>query len=631
MSLTVPSPSNVLHARELFFQEGNVPSGLISDAVIRSWRRCADEGRTITEKVEYNTISRLPVSQLLERNRQLLVAAEPAISQLAGAVAGIGYGVLLTDACGAALAVCGSVDSGGRLMRKALRPGIDLSEQAIGTNAMSTAIAERQAVSIIGPEHFFSQNQVFQCAAAPIFDPKGTVIGSIDISRDGVGPNWPALPLVTECAISIETALFLQLPAYLTVSLNWTQNHLGATSPALLSFGPDGDIVAINSACRALIGLSSNATARHYNELFCGSFGELVTTLRRAHAPVVFRLQFGLSLYVQAIGHAAAKPFKKPMPPTKAADETPRQHEFGDDLIPARLASAERALAADLPVLIAGETGTGKEVAALALHRGSRNRQGPFVAINCAAIPRELIEGELFGYADGAFTGARRGGAKGKIEQAHQGTLFLDEVGDMPLELQTRLLRVLETREVNRLGDSLPCKVEFHLICATHQNLEQLIETGRFREDLYYRINGFALELPPLRSRSRIADLLSKVSAEEGISSHRLSSDTREILLAYKWPGNVRELRHAFRHAKAMCDDDTVISPSHLPERIRRAGAALMETREAETDRDEASLKDLATRAMEEALQNFDGNVTLAAQHLGVSRSTLHRWMKKKR
>ena len=630
MSLTIPFPSNVLRARELFFQEGNVPSGLISDAVIRSWRRCADEGRTITEKVEYNTVSRLPVSQLLERNQQLLAAAEPAISQLASAVAGIGYGVLLTDACGAALAVCGSADGGGRLMRKALRPGIDLSEQAIGTNAMSTAIAERQAVSVIGAEHFFSQNQVFQCAAAPIFDPKGTVIGSIDISRDGVGPNWPALPLVLECAMSIETALFLQLPAYLTVSLNWTQNHLGITSPALLSFGPDGDIVAINPACRTLIGLSSNVAARHYNELFSGSFGELVTTLRRADTPVALRLQFGLSLYVQAIGHVAAKTFKKSLSQAKAADEAPRQHEFGDDLIPARLARAERALAADLPVLIAGETGTGKEVAALALHRGSRNRRGPFVAINCAAIPRELIEGELFGYADGAFTGARRGGAKGKIEQAHQGSLFLDEVGDMPLELQTRLLRVLETREVNRLGDSLPCKVEFQLICATHQNLELLIEDGRFREDLYYRINGFALELPPLRSRSRMADLLAKLGAEEGIPSHRLSGDTRDILLAYKWPGNVRELRHAFRHAKAMCDDDEEISPSHLPERIKRAGAALIETPDAEMEREEASLKDLASRAMEEALQNFDGNVTLAAQHLGVSRSTLHRWMKKK-
>ncbi len=631
MSLTVPSPSNVLYARELFFQEGNVPLGLINDAVIRSWRRCVDEGRTIAERVEYNPVSRHPVSDLLARNRQLLVAAEPAMLQLADAVAGMGYGVLLTDACGAALAVHGSVDSGGRLMRKALRPGVDLSEHAIGTNAMATAIAERQAVSIIGAEHFFSQNHVFQCAAAPILAPDGTVIGSIDISRDGAGAHCPALPLVAECAVTIETALFLQLPAYVTVLLNWTQAYLGSTAPALLSFGPDGEIVALNPACRALIGLSPDRAVTHYEDLFCGGFGDFVTILRSADASVTLRLHFGLCLYARAISSIAAKPHKKPIWPASAAGVTPPLREFGDDRIPARLANAQRALAADLPVLITGETGTGKEVAALALHGGSRHKQGPFVAINCAAIPRELIEGELFGHADGAFTGARRGGAKGKIEQAHQGTLFLDEVGDMPLELQTRLLRVLETREVTRLGESATCKVDIQLICATHQNLEHLVETGRFRGDLYYRINGIALELPALRSRNRIGDLLRRVSEEEGISPELLSAEARHALLAHDWPGNVRELRYALRHAKAMRNGDEPVTLDHLPERVRRAGQASMNPAQDTAARDDALLKDMTARTTEEALRKFDGNVTLAAQHLGISRSTLHRWLKKKR
>lgn len=619
MSSIIPHNSGLLYARELLLRREAVPSGLVSDAVLRSWQRCLDEGMTATERVVYGPAAPHAVGALLETNRQLIAAAQPAMRELAEAAAGIGYGVLLTDARGVALAIHGPVERGGRLMRAALRPGTDLSERAIGTNAMAGAIAERRPMGVDGAEHFFSQNHVFECAAAPLFDPAGVLVGAIDLSRAAPGPRCDAVSMVADCAVAIEAALFLRLPAFLTVMLSWSHGHGRNRPRAMLAFGPDGEVVAINGACRALIGLAPGTRVGQYGELFCGRFGDFVVALRTSGAAIPLRTQSGLRLHAQVFGDPVVEVAAASAAPVAAAAR-PAMMEFGDDRIPARLAKARRALDADLPVLIVGETGTGKEVAARALHDGSRYGQGPLVALNCAAIPRELIEGELFGHAEGAFTGARRGGAKGKIAQADRGTLFLDEVGDMPPELQTRLLRVLETREVTRLGDSRAYKVDLQLICATHKNLEQLVEDGAFREDLYYRINGFVLELPAVRDRNGIAALLALVGEAEGISPARLGQAARATMLAYAWPGNVRELRYAFRYARAMCDDAELVTPEHLPERIRRAGAR--------ASQEGVSLKAAATRAMEAALRDADGSVTVAAQQLGVSRSTLHRWLR---
>lgn len=626
MSSVIPYSATALRAHKLFLGREAVPAGLVSDAVLRSWRRCMEEGRTATERVVYGPVAPRTVSTLLESNRQLIAAAAPAMRELAEAAAGIGYGVLLTDARGIALATHGPAERGGYLMRAALRPGIDLSESAIGTNAMAGAIAERLPMMVDGAEHFFAQNHAFQCAAAPVFDPGGMVVGAIDLSRDAPGPQCDVLSLVAECAAAVETALFLQLPAFVAVALSWRQHSGRDGRGAMVAFGPDGEIVAINPACRALAGLANGARASHYGDLFCGRFSDFVVALRTGAAPVPLRTHAGMGLYGGALaaGHTPGAAF--PSAARGAAGTTlpcAHQVEFGDDRMPGRLAKARRALAADLPVLVVGETGTGKEVAARALHDGSRRARGPLVALNCAAIPRELIEGELFGHAEGAFTGARRGGAQGKIAQADRGTLFLDEVGDMPSELQTRLLRVLETREVTRLGDALARKVDFQLVCATHKDLERLVEDGLFREDLYYRINGFVLELPPLRERNGLAVLFARLAEEEKIAPARFSQAVLAIMQAYAWPGNVRELRHALRYARAMCDDDAMVTAEHLPERMRRASAV-----SAQGAEQAASLKAAATRATEAALRDANGNVTDAARQLGVSRSTLHRWLR---
>jgi transcriptional regulator of acetoin/glycerol metabolism len=225
----------------------------------------------------------------------------------------------------------------------------------------------------------------------------------------------------------------------------------------------------------------------------------------------------------------------------------------------------------NLPVLIQGETGSGKEVFARQLHQASQRRERPFVAVNCAAIPENLIESELFGYVAGAFTGALSKGMQGLLEQADGGTLFLDEIGDMPLPLQTRLLRVLAEGEVAPLGASRSRAIDLQVICASHRDLEGLVAAGEFREDLYFRLNGARFQLPPLRERTDRLALINRILAEESTrcaEPMQLGGAALECLLGYRWPGNVRQLRNVLRYACAVCDSN-LIQVSHLPEQLR--------------------------------------------------------------
>ena len=264
-----------------------------------------------------------------------------------------------------------------------------------------------------------------------------------------------------------------------------------------------------------------------------------------------------------------------------------------------------------VPILLSGETGTGKEVFARALHELSHRYAGPFVAVNCAAIPEALIESELFGYRKGAFTGAARGGYRGRILQADGGTLFLDEIGDMPLALQARLLRVLEAREVVPLGGEQAVNVDLQVVSATHRDLEAAVRAGRFREDLYYRLCGMLIELPPLRRRADRRALLQRVLAEESQGRAVLAPAALELLDAHAWPGNFRELRNAVKVALALTADD-VIRPEHLPPAVAAAPHI------APGDERGALLA---------SIERHRWNLSAVARRLGISRRTLYRRM----
>ena len=621
----IPAGAAIARARQLFFERETLPDGLVHEAVLRSWRRCEERGRHAGEAIVFNPVRRSGIDALLDRNQALLAASEPAIHQLARSMSGTGYGIILTDSAGVCLAAHGPIETCGEPMRQALRRGVDLSEEAIGTNAMCAAMAESRPIGIFGAEHFFAQHQSFQCFAAPIFGPEGSLLGAIDISRDTPGPQFGTLSMVLDCAAAIENALLLALPAHTIVGLHWRPDTREQHGPALLAFGQDGEILAMNRGAQRLLGLRATSLPLRYHDLFHGSYGALLHGVATS-GPVAMILQSGMRIFASACSAPRPATIALRSPPRRTAVPAPIR-EFGDPAVHTALARAVRALDAGLPVMIGGETGTGKEVAAQALHEASAQAAGPFVAINCGAIPRELIEGELFGYADGAFTGARKGGAKGRIEEADGGTLFLDEIGDMPLDLQTRLLRVLETRQVTRLGESRPRTLAFQLISATHQNLESLVREQRFRSDLYFRLSGMPLTLPPLRERSGLGALIDALLVAEGIAPDRLAPQARTLLLGHRWPGNARELRTALRFAKAMADEGEPISLEHLPPTLAcgrhgdNAPAMPAQAKAAPA----RPLKELEHESIKSALATAGGNVSAAARLLGISRATLHR------
>jgi transcriptional regulator of acetoin/glycerol metabolism len=624
-----------LRARQLFFEHGEAPHGLIHDAILRSWQRCRQQGRQHGEAIVFDAVRRSDLTELLERHRQLIRASESPMRQLAQSMSGTGYGIILTDGTGMCLATHGPIDTCGVSLRQALRCGVDLSEQAIGTNAMCTAMSEARPIVISGAEHYFAQHQTFQCVAAPIFGPDGKLLGAIDISRDTPGPQFGALSMMLDCAAAIENTLVLEIPAHVVLGLHWRADGGERSDHVLVAFGTDGELLALNRGARRLLGFGALLPSVHFTELFREGFGTLQRKLATAPHPVTLTLQSGLRIFatVHSLARALAVPSLRSVP-GPAVDETPL--EFGDISIHSALRRAVRALDTGLPVMINGETGTGKEVAAQALHRSSTRAAAPFVAINCGAIPRELIEGELFGYADGAFTGARRGGAKGRIEEANGGTLFLDEIGDMPLDLQTRLLRVLETRQVTRLGESTPRELSIQLISATHQDLDLLVREQRFRRDLYFRLSGMPLLLPPLRERSDLGALLDVLLIAEGMSPQWLEAPARAALLGHTWPGNTRELRTALRFAKAMAEDGQTIGTMHLPVTVTRGGP-VMTTPSVVAPASTASspgtieaarpLKEIEWESIRKALATA-GNVSAAARQLGISRATLHRRLK---
>ncbi|AJD29665.1 sigma 54-interacting transcriptional regulator [Clostridium sporogenes] len=279
-------------------------------------------------------------------------------------------------------------------------------------------------------------------------------------------------------------------------------------------------------------------------------------------------------------------------------------------------------------VLIVGESGTGKELYANSIHNASNRRLGPFIKINCGAIPAELLESELFGYEEGAFTGAKKGGKKGKFELANGGTIFLDEIGDMPMCMQVKLLRVIQEREVERVGGNILNKIDVRIIAATNKNLEQLVKKNKFRVDLYYRLNVIRINVPPLREIKEdillISDfLIKKVSNKLGIYIKGVSKEAKEYLYNYNWPGNIRELENVIERSANLLDSDFIIKPQHLPKQILKS-----HTIKIHVEKDKY-LKDIISEIEKEVICNCleenNGNKNKTSKILGISRASLYK------
>ena len=611
-------PDPVAQARRAFFESGRAPVGQVPSAILQSWRRCVGLGLAVNARPAIEPVDAPRLRALRERHEQLWRLARAEVEILATDASSTGSIVILTDADGWILDAEGNAGFLDKAGRVALMPGACWSEAQVGTNAIGTAIAEGAAVEVRGAEHYANPHRILNCSAAPVFDPWGTLVGVLDISGDAAVAPVHALGLAQLAVANIEHRYFDEGIAdaeLLRVHAN--PALLGSAREGLLAFR-NGRLVAANRAGLALFGLDrSDLGKAPYETIFDGAISHLRQdgTLRDRNG----RLIHGrVDMPSQARRARAARPITV----SSAAPVADADAPLFDPGQEAELERACRVLDAGIPVLVLGETGTGKEVFTRALHRLSARRGKPFVAVNCAALPEGLIEAELFGYESGAFTGARKEGSSGLLRQADGGVLFLDEIGDMPLALQPRLLRVLQDRELSPLGGGRPVKLDFALVCATHRRLEEAVSEGRFRADLYYRISHHLVELAPLRELegrdARVQELWQRIGRDR-----RLSPAAAAALAAYAWPGNLRQLVASLRTLAALSAPGSTIDVDALPAYLRtpvnvRTPAAVAATTAAGLDA-------LTLAAMRAAVEACDGNIVRAARQLGISRSTLYR------
>jgi sigma-54 dependent transcriptional regulator, acetoin dehydrogenase operon transcriptional activator AcoR len=624
-------------------------------AEVASWHaRARQLGLRESLQPDFSAVSRIELARLAEQNRTLYTHAVPVMETLHQQILNTHSMVILTDSAGMILHTLGDADFLERADRVALRPGVAWSELSKGTNAIGTALTEERPTLVHGSEHFLAVNRFLTCSCSPIRDPHGRVIGALDVSGAKESYHAHTMALVRMSTQLIENHLFVdRFSQAVRIHFHLRPEFLGTIAEGIAAFDAVGRFVAANDAGLMQLGVPVDALlAQTMPSLFGVSVDALVDRCQREGAGLVsLCLSNGVRVSARAeLSRAALRMRTSPVtrgdrpgvspPPRARSGYRLEELDLGEPAITRAIQQLRRAQHHEIPILICGETGTGKEVMARAIHNQSPRAAKPFVAVDCAAIPESLIEAELFGYEEGAFTGARRRGSIGKIAAASGGTLFLDEIGDMPAALQSRLLRALQERVVTPLGGSKALSVDIAVICATHRDLRAMRERGEFRADLYYRLNGLTVRLPPLRERCDLAVLAQRILADCGVTPvPTLCAQVRELFRQYRWPGNVRQLSNVLKTAAVMAEDG-VIERAHLPEdfledvragQATHAGAAAVAPAaadavvSADTDPQRPSLRHLQVAAIHVALEQQRGNVTAAARLLGISRNTIYR------
>ena len=644
------------HAHQVLTVANGQASGPGSDpSIARSWLRCLEDYHLDPAQVQAPVV--LEHGRLLEsreRLHQVLQIADTEMNSLHQQLSGAGHAVLLTDARGVILN-CVTAPTERRIFERAgLWLGADWSEAREGTNGIGTCLVERQALTIHQGEHFRGRHTGLTCSASPVFDPHGELLAVLDVSsaRPEVSrqSQFHTMALVNLSAKMIESCYFLRhFEHQWLLRFHLQAESVGLFSEGLVAFDGDGRICAVNQSALNLLGtIRAGMLGKPVGMFFACGHDELfsrATPQGTTAWPLYTR--DGRQVFASLRGQARASTWAVPASLPEARRDIPTGICVVDPALEQDLRRAVRVFERDVPLLLCGETGCGKEAFAQAVHQASQRRSKPFVAINCASIPESLIESELFGYRGGSFTGARKEGMRGKLLQADGGTLMLDEIGDMPLALQTRLLRVLEERQVVPIGGE-PQAVDVRIISATHRDLLARVREGSFREDLYYRLNGLEVTLPALRERSDKAQLLDFLLRQEANGQAvDLAPLARQALLDFAWPGNVRQMRNVLRTLVALCEDNR-IEYSDLPAIVRtsanavdagllngcanradsidRASAIAGQVRAC---RDPATLEEAERDALLAVLEEKRWHMTQVAEHLGISRNTLYRKLRK--
>ena len=628
-----------------------------SDALRRliddSWRRCLNAHVDPGKYQAPPPLSENSLYSLQQKHGDLLTASTPVMAMARDFLAETGTIMVLTDHSGTILSLEGDPATRDEGAMMNMMPGASWSETACGTNAIGTAIAVRHPVQIHSAEHYCAGIKRWTCSSTVILDPyDNSVLGAIDVSGLQQTYNKHSLALVVATASKIEGRLAKHEMGIRFRLLERCMHRLThSTSDGVIVFDRRGNPVKANERAEQAL-----------NQLSEGRIGSRkldIASLTLGHA-TDDGLPAGLQGWIapewlepvldngQRIGTLLTIPIFKPRSvqgTTIPVGATSAAHEpskldcvVGKD--PVLMEAVERARhlsRSNVPVLLLGETGVGKEVFAKGIHDCGSAKAAPFVAVNCGGLSRELLATELFGYAEGSFTGARRGGMMGKIEAANGGTLFLDELGEMPLDMQPHLLRVLEEGEIYRLGENTPRKVKFRLIAATNRDLRKEVTDGRFRMDLYYRVAVTSVRIPPLRERLGDIPVLSralmeKLAAHHGVPVPQLTASEISELSSYSWPGNVRELRNILESMLLTGERPRALMTPEAPRGIQLFDAPLAtdhgmvfggETRE------NRRLEEAERDAILGAIDGSHGNMALAARSLGIAKSTLYLKLKK--
>ncbi|MGI6066629.1 MAG: sigma-54-dependent Fis family transcriptional regulator [Bacillota bacterium] len=648
---------------EDFIKNGQLGSGYVRPEIELSWQRCRNAQVDPYGKGSGLLLSEEELIVLKHKQKDLIKISKPFMENLYKFVVGTGFVVILADEQGYIMEMLGDRDTLKDALKINLVPGSCWLEEQGGTNGIGTASILRKPVQINGEEHFCRPVQLWTCSACPIWDERGNMIGVLQMSGPSYATHLHTLGMVVAAAKAIGEQLRVESKnRQLTLANNRISNIYNNMSDGVIIFNSEGISTQVNPAAERILHTSAKQLLeKDIGALFKGKCNSQISDLLKngkgfSDFEVFFEFdhRYRSCLVSGNIVHdnkenisggiLIIKSLNKVKNLVNQISGAQANFRFSDILgnskeIQEAVRIATMAAESDSNVLLLGESGTGKEIFAQAIHNLSFRKNGPFVALNCGAIPRELIGSELFGYVDGAFTGAKKGGRPGKFELAGGGTLFLDEIGDMNLGKQASLLRAIQERKIVRIGGDKVIPIDVRIISATNKNLQEQVELGNFRRDLFYRLNVISVSLPPLRRRlDDIPLLFNHFLRQEcqriGKKIDKIDPAIIPTLQNYHWPGNIRELQNiAERMACIVLDGKLYLEdlPQEILERERKESLPVRNKKSVviDIDRERERHKEKIEAQEKEEITNLliecGGNISQAAKKMGVSRNTMYR------
>ena len=606
-----------LHTWKKFIDEGVLDSNRINERISESWYRCKQANVNPHMNKGQKILSSNVFQEQKKKSEIFLDIALPQIQNMRKTIDELQMMALLIDPDGYVLSLSGNKQTLKRAKHINFIEGVKWTEAAVGTNAIGTALEIEEAIMISGTEHYSVASHSWSCAAAPIHNDDGKLIGILDFSCPIECSHPYMLGMVTSIAHAIEREC----------SIRVHQNELHLIHRFLDVIDSDEQVVICNH--RDVIVSASKSVRERINNWSRMKLEELM------HHGLETKLEIPVYSNERMIGKCMYLKENKQMNTYSAftfikgitfPGVTGTSKAFQHTLEEIKLVSPT-----DASVYVCGETGVGKEYVARAIHENSPRKDGPFIAVNCGSLPKELMESELFGYVEGAFTGARRQGYKGKFEQANGGTLFLDEIGEVPPEMQVALLRVLQERTITPIGSSKEVPVNIRIITATHKDLLRLVEEGKFRQDLYYRLHVYPLYVPSLIERKEDIPYFIQHFCERKNWNVVFPKSICNQFLQHTWPGNIRELVNALERIYILSQGREICEKqvAFLIQTMMGNQQQLELQVENKTEHTLNFREKIQRDSMIEALEKTNGNVSLAAKLLDVPRSTFYKRMQK--